>query len=170
KLDVHLRKQNHLDENHALRDTKYDPAMTTTLMSEDEDSIKDGQVIKTEFSSRPPVYQSVELQELYDAIDKLPDPMPAQKYTKRVPGAPKDVPPPIAKKLANRARRWMIKSDWLQNPVNKAYDMPARIAPSGRAWGDKKNPEEIEATQLRVKEEKAGIKRQKMDTVVGDKN
>ncbi|KAF8803059.1 hypothetical protein BYT27DRAFT_7110843, partial [Phlegmacium glaucopus] len=169
KLDVRIRKRGNLDEKHELRDKKYDAAMVHTLMSEDEDSVKDGQVIKTEFTSRPPVYRSVELEQFYKALDKLPDPVPPQKYIKRAVGMPKDIPPLIAKKLENRARRWMISSDWLEKPENKGFDMPSRISSSGVAWGDDKDPEEIEATQRRVKEEKADIKRQKTKVDVGGK-
>ncbi|PPQ78347.1 hypothetical protein CVT25_011630 [Psilocybe cyanescens] len=158
KFDVRLRKRTKLDEKHELRSKKYDAAMVHTLMSEDEDSIKDGQVIKTEYISRPPVYRSIEF---YDLLDKLPDPTPSHKYIKRVVGVPKEIPPPIAKKLENRARRWMISPEWLAKPENKEYDVPQRISESGVAWGDEKDPEEIEATQQRVKEEKADIKRQK---------
>jgi len=88
--------------------------------------------------------------------------MLSRKYVKRVVGEPKDLPPPIAKKLENRARRWMVAIEWLNKPENKDYDTPSRIAASGVAWGDEKDPEEIEAIQKRVKEEKEDIKRKKV--------
>jgi len=87
--------------------------------------------------------------------------MLSRKYVKRVVGEPKDLPPPIAKKPVNRARRWMVAIEWLNKPENKDYDTPSRIAAGGVAWGDEKDPEEIEAIQKRVKEEKEDIKRKK---------
>jgi len=86
----------------------------------------------------------------------------SRKYIKRVVGEPKEVPPPIAKKLENRAHRWMVAVEWLNKPENKDFDIPSRIAASGVAWGDEKDPEEIEAMQKRVKEEKEDIKRKKV--------
>lgn len=55
----------------------------------------------------------------------------------------------------------MVTIKWLNKPENKDYDMPSRIAASGVAWGDEKDPEEIEAIQKWVKEEKEDIKRKK---------
>ena len=88
--------------------------------------------------------------------------MMSRKYIKRVIGEPKEVPPPIAKKLKNQARRWMVAIEWLNKPKNKDFDIPSRIAASGVAWGDEKDPEEIEAMQKQVKEEKEDIKQKKV--------
>lgn len=35
--------------------------MVHTLMSDDEDSLRNGEFISTEYTSRPPVYQSAEV-------------------------------------------------------------------------------------------------------------
>ncbi|KDR68905.1 hypothetical protein GALMADRAFT_77952, partial [Galerina marginata CBS 339.88] len=170
KLDVRRRKRDNLSKDHELRNEKYDAAMASTLMSDDEDCIKDGKIVTTEFVSRPPVYRSAELKAFYEKIDKLVDPIPSRKYVKRVTGEPKDSAPPITKKLANRARRWMVSLEWMEKEENKDFDRPTRIAGSGRAWGDEKDPEEIEATQKRVKEEKEDLKRKKAKIeVVGNK-
>jgi hypothetical protein len=83
-------------------------------------------------------------------------PTPAQKYVKRLVGEPKDVSPPISKKLENRAHRWMVAVEWLNKPKTKT-ETPSRISESGVAWGDEKD--EIEAMQKRVKGEKEDIKR-----------
>jgi len=88
--------------------------------------------------------------------------MMSRKYIKRVIGEPKEVPPPIAKKLENQAHRWMVAIEWLNKPKNKDFDIPSRIAASGVAWGDEKDPEEIEAMQKQVKEEKEDIKQKKV--------
>ena|SRR6266545_3723176 len=103
------------------------------------------------------------------AINQLPDPMLSRKYIKRVVGEPKDLSPPIAKKLENRVHRWMVSIEWLNKTENKDYDTPSRIAASGVAWGDEKDPEEIEAIQKRVKEEKEDIKRKKAKEEVEEK-
>lgn len=64
KLDVRLRKRNNLPKDHELRDKRYDAAMAPTLMSDDEDCVKDGEIVTTEFVSRPPVYRSEEVKEV----------------------------------------------------------------------------------------------------------
>ncbi|PPQ79798.1 hypothetical protein CVT26_012596 [Gymnopilus dilepis] len=67
-----------------------------------------------------------------------------------------------SKKLEYRARRWMISPEWLKVPGNSVYDVPGRIAESGKAWGDPEDPEDIEAKHQRVKEEKEVVKRRKV--------
>lgn len=49
--------------------------------------------------------------------------------------------------------------EWLKKEGNKEFDRPTRIAESERAWGDEKDPEEIEATHKQIKEEKEDLKR-----------
>ncbi|PPQ83418.1 hypothetical protein CVT26_004406, partial [Gymnopilus dilepis] len=94
KLDVRMRKRDNLPPGHHLRDKKYDTAMVYSLMSDDEDTYKDGNRITTEYTSRAPTYRSDELRKLYTDIDALSDPNPSNKFVKRVAGEPKDVPPP----------------------------------------------------------------------------
>lgn len=60
----------------------------------------------------------------------------------------------------------MVSLEWLNREENKDFDRPSRIAESGKAWGDEKDPEEIEATHKRVKEEKEDLKRKKAKTEV----
>jgi hypothetical protein len=79
----------------------------------------------------------------------------------RVQGDPVDVAPPSSTLLKNKARRWMVREDWLQLEENKGFDVPSRIADNGKAWGDPEDPEEIEAKQKRVKEEKEELKRKR---------
>jgi len=54
----------------------------------------------------------------------------------------------------------MISEEWLNKGDNsKIYDVPSRIIANGRAWGDDKDPEEIEERAARVKEEKKALKK-----------
>lgn len=59
----------------------------------------------------------------------------------------------------------MISQEWLNLETNRKYDIPTRIADSGRAWGDAQDPEEKEEATKRFREEKDAIvskKKQKM--------
>lgn len=94
---------------------------------------------------------------LLAAVDAVPDPNTTNRYILRVKGEPVDVPPKIAQKLHLRARRWMVRVEWLAEEKNKHYDIPSRIAESGKAWGEDEDPEEMEIRKRKFKEEKAEI-------------
>lgn len=54
----------------------------------------------------------------------------------------------------------MVNSAWLE--ANSIYDTPSRIAESGTAWGDDKDPEDIEeAHRKKAKEEKEEARRKR---------
>ncbi|KAF8888184.1 hypothetical protein CPB84DRAFT_1749580 [Gymnopilus junonius] len=135
KLDVCQCKHNNLPPAHELCNKKYDAAMVHMLMSDDEDSYKDGTLVMMEYVSHAPVYQSEELCKFYTAIDGLTDPNPSNN------------PLPITKKLENCVHHWMISTEWLQDAKNKIYDILSQITESGKAWGDPEDPEAIEAKQ-----------------------
>ena len=110
------------------------------------------------------------MRELMEELDKKPDPNPPKNYVRRIPGPLKEMPPPRANKIENKARRWMVSEEWLKKDDNrKIYDVPSRIIENGRAYsgGTELDPEEIEAKQKRVKMEKGDMKRQKNDTSAG---
>jgi hypothetical protein len=103
------------------------------------------------------------MSEFLDAVDDAEDPSPPAtgKYTVHVKGEARNLPLVAAKKIENRARRWMVSTAWLALPDNKKFDAPSYILDNGRAWGDPKDPEEILAGQKRVKEEKRLISSRK---------
>lgn len=58
----------------------------------------------------------------------------------------------------------MVDEDWLAE--NRDHnDVPGRLADSGKLWGDKEDPEEIEARVAKVKEEKGRNKKRATTTV-----
>lgn len=57
----------------------------------------------------------------------------------------------------------MVRDEWLTQ--NRAHnDVPARLADSGKAWGDKEDPEEVEERIASIKEEKGRNKKRKAAT------
>lgn len=94
---------------------------------------------------------------LLAAVDAVADPEPQARYVVRVRGEQIDTPPKSSTKLANRARRWMVDEAWLRDPTNHPYDVEARIAESGTAWGDAEEPEVLAEKRKRIKEEKQDI-------------
>lgn len=105
--------------------------------------------------------------DILTVVDAATDPTPTNKYTIRSIGPTIDDPPKGTRKLEGRARRWMISTIWLSTDEHMIFDVPTRIAESGRAWGDKEDPEEIEAENKRFREEKDEIvssrKKRKME-------
>lgn len=99
------------------------------------------------------------MNELFEAVDAVPDVRPSSQFVKRIRGKPKDQPPPITKTLNGRARRWMIDPDWLR--THPEFDVPNRIADSGRLWGDANDPEETEMLIKQAVQDKIemGLKR-----------
>ncbi|KAL0056600.1 hypothetical protein AAF712_016794 [Marasmius tenuissimus] len=157
KFEVRKRKRESLQLKDPLRDPKYDKAMAYTLMSGDEDDPNGDN-----FISRKPTWRSEEANSFYLRIDAVNDPKPGKRYTKRVRGEPVDEPVPWTNKLELRARRWMVDVAWLEEPKNKQYDVPNRIAGSGKLWGDKDDPEDLLAKEQGVKKaklEKGTLKR-----------
>ncbi|KZT29816.1 hypothetical protein NEOLEDRAFT_1055552, partial [Neolentinus lepideus HHB14362 ss-1] len=161
KLDVRIRKREKLPEGSEYLLPKYDAAFTSTLMSDDEDELDVHGGKTGRFISRCPAWRSETMRNLLDTVDQVADPKPATKYTPRVSGPVKEEPPPIATTLKNRARRWMVSPEWLQRDGNKEFDIPSRIAESGRAWGDAEDPETLEEKKRKLKEEKDEIKQKK---------
>lgn len=100
-----------------------------------------------------------QLTDFYEALDKEKDPAPTVRYIPRVRGDAKDIPPPTSNKLKNKACRWMIDAAWLAKEENNKYDVPSRLAESGKLWGDEDDPEDLEAKAKKVKEEKQDIKK-----------
>ncbi|KAF5385084.1 hypothetical protein D9615_001060 [Tricholomella constricta] len=168
KLEVRERKRNNLPIDNQYRDAKFDAAMAVTLMSDDEDCYEDGKLVTKQYISRAPLYRTPLLNEFYMAIDAAVDPRRSNKYTVRVRGEPKEIPPPNSNLLKNKARRWMVRTEWLEEQKAAGHDeYDALLADNGKLWGDAKDPEEIAKTQKRVKAEKAEIqkKRPKLEEI-----
>ncbi|KAG0702797.1 hypothetical protein DFH29DRAFT_771107, partial [Suillus ampliporus] len=154
KLEVHIRKFENLPKGSEFGDEKYRTALTESLMSQDEDEV-DAHGQKTgRFVSHAGTYRSDIMVKFLAAVDEALDPNPPPCFTVRVKGDPKELPILAAKKIENRARRWMISAEWLAQEENKKYDSPSYILDNGHAWGDPKDPEETMAGQKRVKEQK----------------
>jgi hypothetical protein len=105
---------------------------------------------------------------MFAEIDATADPKPSNQFTRRIRGDTKDKAPPATKSLQGRARRWMVDTDWLTN--HPEFDLPMRIADSGKLWGDANDPEETAALIKQSAEEKAELKskRKKKAIVVSD--
>ncbi|EPQ49720.1 hypothetical protein GLOTRDRAFT_67208 [Gloeophyllum trabeum ATCC 11539] len=131
-------------------------------MSDDEDELDERGTKTNRYISRRPAWRSDVMQCLLEAVDQVADPKTTSKYTARVAGPVKDEPPPVATTLKNRARRWMVSEEWLATESNKEYDVPPRIAGSGKAWGDAEDPEALEEKKRKMKEEKEDVKRKKV--------
>ncbi|KAF9464568.1 hypothetical protein BDZ94DRAFT_1161851, partial [Collybia nuda] len=167
KCVVRIRKRGKLDPNSPYLDKKYDHLFVHTLMSDDEDKIDDQGNKMKQFVSRPPTYRADIVNEIFTTIDDIPDSNGVSNwYVARVRGTPKDYPPPDSRKFEHRARRWMVSPEWLNDPKNKAFDVPARIVDSGRLWGDKKDPKEILAKAKVVEEVKKEIKIAKLEVMM----
>ncbi|KAG1719599.1 hypothetical protein EDB19DRAFT_1836567 [Suillus lakei] len=89
------------------KDEKYRVALTESLMSPDEDEVDDANKKTGHFISHAATYWSTLFLE---AVDDAEDPSPPAtgKYTVRVKGDARDLPLVAAKKIENRAHRWMV--------------------------------------------------------------
>ncbi|KAK1220928.1 hypothetical protein PQX77_016268 [Marasmius sp. AFHP31] len=154
KCDVCKQKRDSLPEGHADRESKYNPAMVYTLMSANEDNPEK----KGSFLLRRPAWRSDELQGFYDRLDAVKDPKYGTKYTPHIRGEVIEEPMKRAIKLDMRARMWMVDQTWLSKPENRQYDEPQRIAISGKAWGDKEDPEDL----IKKEEDVKAVKEEKM--------
>ncbi|KAJ8508487.1 hypothetical protein ONZ45_g9257 [Pleurotus djamor] len=123
-------------------------------MSDDEDEYNENGRLTSRFISRPPTYRSTILKTLYATINVCVDGTIKRQYVERTSGPPKEMGPPKTKLLALCIRCWMVSKDWLATGDNNTYDIPGRIADSGRLWGDDRDPEEIEDEHKKAKEEK----------------
>ena len=103
------------------------------------------------------------------AVDAAVDPKLSNCYTICVRAEPVDTAPKITKKLNTRARRWMIRPEWFAEGNNAIYDIPTRVAESGKAWGDEDDPEDLEKKALKFKEEKDVVTRKQRVKAAGKK-
>jgi hypothetical protein len=101
---------------------------------------------------------------MFTEIDAVVDPKPSNQFVQRIRGEIKEQPPPATKSLQGRARRWMIDGDWLAN--HPEFDLPMRIADSGKLWGDMNDPEETAALIKRSAGEKAELKSKKKSKAI----
>ncbi|KAF9056738.1 hypothetical protein BDP27DRAFT_1242392, partial [Rhodocollybia butyracea] len=163
KLTVRIRKRAKLEGDDAkFKQSRYDGAFIANAMSEDEDEIVNGK--KTgKYVSRGMVYRSAVVKALYESVDTVTDPNLRNSYNEHIRGDDTEIPPPVARKLDARVRRWMVSTEWLAKAENKAWDVPSRIAESGKAWGDLNDPEDFEEKAARSKREKKERKKVKLD-------
>ncbi|KAG5635456.1 hypothetical protein H0H81_011169 [Sphagnurus paluster] len=164
KLEVRKRKRKNLPNDSKYCDSKYDPAFTAKLMSDDEDEYDEDGKKTNRFVSRAPLHRSkeywltlLELIDLLAAVDAVEDPEPSNKYIVRIRGEAVDVPPKKSTKFANKARRWMVDEAWLQKEENQKYDEESRILESGKAWGDDEDPEVSALKREQIKKEKKAM-------------
>jgi len=179
KCEVRTRKRGALPPDSKWRSKKYDPMFVPTLMSDDEDEIGADGKRTGRFLSWAPAYRSEvvsirdpgvasrklicapKVTNLLAAVDAANDPLPSNRYSVHVRGDPVDVPPKVAQKLENKARRWMVRSEWLDEGENLKFDVPSRLIDSGKMWGDDEDPKELEERSKKFKEEKAAVVKKK---------
>ena len=163
------RKRGALPPNHEYCNFKYDAAFQVGVMSDDEDEDTESGKKTNCFISRQLSCASDEVRHIYSVfdrvesdknsqlrniwlvIDALEDPEPSTTYATRIQGPDKELAPRIRIKLAGRLRWWMIKPEWLADLANAQYDIPKRIAPSGKGWGDEVDPEDDELAKKELK-------------------
>ena len=179
KCEVRTRKRGALPPDSEWRSKKFDPMFVPTLMSDDEDEIGADGKRTGRFLSRAPAYRTEvvsvsdpgvmsrklictpKVTNLLAAVDAANDPLPSNRYSVRIRGKTVDIPPKVAQKLENKARRWMVRSEWLIEGENLKFDVPSRLIDSGKMWGDDEDPEELEERSKRFKEEKAVVVKKK---------
>ncbi|KAM6502839.1 hypothetical protein JOM56_002816 [Amanita muscaria] len=146
KLEARSRKREVLPDGHEYRDPKYDAAYAYQLLSDDDDVPVTNANEPRVFISHAPLYRSKLLNDMWDAIDAIPDPSNPRQYT-----------------FEGRLRRWMVDLEWLaEHPEANNEEM---IADNGRLWGDTEDPEE---TIARLKKASADKKSRKRKTVAED--
>lgn len=99
-------------------------------------------------------------------LDNCSNPKPGRGSNTRERRDPKEKELPWMLTLKGRTRRWMVKEEWLAKNHDH-NDVPARLADSGKLWGDKEDPEEVEERVAKVKEEKKQNKKRKDATSAG---
>ncbi|KAI0044240.1 hypothetical protein FA95DRAFT_1597503 [Auriscalpium vulgare] len=167
KLEVRLRKRPTAagGASEWLLDDKYDAALTPQQMSDDEDTYDDnGILVPSVYTSRAPASRSDLLTDFFAALDAQADPKPSVQYARRDRGVPKEQTLPFTKTLEGRTRRWMVRTEWLAE--HPECDTNNHLADNGVAWGDAKDPEDIDGTIASVKKEKAEKTKRKRDEAV----
>ncbi|KIL63969.1 hypothetical protein M378DRAFT_179078 [Amanita muscaria Koide BX008] len=163
KLEARSRKREVLPDGHEYRDPKYDAAYAYQLLSDDDDAPVTNANEPRVFISHAPLYRSKLLNDMWDAIDVIPDPSNPRQYTVRRRGEPIQRMPVRTKGFEGRLRRWMVDLEWLaEHPEANNEEM---IADNGRLWGDTEDPAEMIA---RLKRASADKKSRKRKTVAED--
>ncbi|KAL0062930.1 hypothetical protein AAF712_010192 [Marasmius tenuissimus] len=169
KLKVRNRKRANahtLEDAKWVQDTKYDAAFEVNHMSDDDDCYdENGQLVKSQYSSREPTYRSELCRKVYNTVDGVPDPAPSNQYLARVKGKPKEQPIRRAAEFAKRGRTWMYDSAWLK--TNPEYSGELYVLHNGTAWGDPTDPVQQEGQKKDVKAEKKEKKKRKSDAEPG---
>ena len=97
------------------------------------------------------------LNDMWDTIDVIPDPLNLRQYTARQRGEPSEKMPVRTKGLEGRLHRWMVDPEWLaEHPKANNEDMAAE---NGRLWGDAEDPEETINQLKKAAADKKGQKR-----------
>ncbi|KAK1222333.1 hypothetical protein PQX77_014811 [Marasmius sp. AFHP31] len=177
KLKVRNRKRESRSIPETLKwvtEAKYSHAFEVNHMSDDEDYLENGKLVKNKYLARPPGHRSekvrttvftiqlpaearAKLQEVFDAVDSIPDPEPSNQYMERIKGQTKDQGIRKAVAFAKRGRRWMYKEQWLEE--NSVYNTEVYVLDNGTLWGDPTDPVEREELKNEVKEVKKEKKR-----------
>ena len=153
KWEVHGRKFAALSD-----DSEFQTALIPQLMPEDEDKINEEGRLTGRYISCPWVWASEQVSndwavgfqvlthlvqqrnQFIAAVDAQQDPHPPKRYTIRVRGETLEVTIPRIQKVGRCARRWIVSQEWLAQPENQKYDVPAFIVDDGKTWGDPKEP------------------------------
>lgn len=103
---------------------------------------------------------SLQLQKLYDGIDRLPDPQKQRNVTKRIKGDVVDKEPPRALKKKFRVRAWHVTAELLE--TNPDWLTSRRVVQSGPLWNPgEQEPSDDEAgkgKKRKMKEEEPVVK------------
>ena len=174
---MRIQKRDGLPEESDWRQPKFDAAMVYTLMTDDEDELDVSGKKTGRFATRPLTYRTkivskrvighnrctvilpTQFQDLLDTIDAGANPRPSNKYVICAVGTPLDELPPLSvQKISHRARRWMVRPEWLAEADNKKYNTPQRIIDNGKVWGDTHDPEELLMKAKEIAQVKAEIR------------
>ncbi|THU83344.1 hypothetical protein K435DRAFT_734036 [Dendrothele bispora CBS 962.96] len=107
-------------------------------MSDDEDYYENGVLVKDKYLTKAPTYRSSEFTKLITTIDGLPDPSPSGQSNERIRGELKEQDIRKVKAFGDRARRWMVRDDWLKE--HPQFDCEAYVIDNGPAWGEDTDP------------------------------
>ncbi|KAG1734539.1 hypothetical protein EDD22DRAFT_787883 [Suillus occidentalis] len=170
KCEVRERKFAALSDDSEFKTDAFKTALIPQLMSEDDNETNEEGRLTGRYISRPWVWASEQRNQFIAAVDAQQDPHPPKRYTIRVRGETLDVAIPRIQKVEHRARRWMVLQEWLAQPENQKYDVPAFVVDNGKAWGDPKDPEETISAQKRVKIQKKEVAARKRAKLVDEGN
>ncbi|KAG2126264.1 uncharacterized protein EDB93DRAFT_1257639 [Suillus bovinus] len=127
KLEVRERKFKALPDDSKYKTDAYKTALIQQLMSEDENERDAEGKLTGCFLMRPWMWASDKRNMFIADVDAQQDPELPKRYTKRVCGPIGKAGLPWIQKVEHRARRWMVSPQWLVDPANQQFDVPAFV-------------------------------------------